>query len=66
MINGAIATSKTFCTLSLNRLPMRAFCSTCQRGKIIPLWGTNSLCKANENMKEKPTREKPKGQQIKK
>lgn len=44
---------------------MRVFRSTCQRGKIIPLWGTNSLRKANENRKEKPTREKPKGQQIK-
>jgi hypothetical protein len=45
---------------------MRVIRSTCQRGKIIPLWGTNSLRKANEKRKEKPNREKPKGKQIKK
>jgi hypothetical protein len=32
---------------------MRVFRSTCQRGKIIPLWGTNLLRKAKEKMKVK-------------
>jgi hypothetical protein len=39
---------------------MCVFRSTCKRGKIIPLWGTNSLRKENESRKEKPTREKTK------
>ena len=40
---------------------MRVFRSTCKRGKIIPLWGTNALRKSKEkNEKNKIKGEKPK------
>ena len=39
--------------ITLDQLPMRVFRSTCKRGKIIPLWGTNSLRKSKEKNERK-------------
>jgi hypothetical protein len=39
-----------YAKVTLDRLPMLIVRSTCKRGKIIPLWGTNSLLKAKEKI----------------
>lgn len=39
---------------------MRVFRSPCKRGKIIPLWGTNSLRKAKEKNEKKKANSKEK------
>jgi hypothetical protein len=42
----------------IDGLPKHIFRSICKRGKIISLWGTNSLRKANEKMKGEKDKEK--------
>jgi len=43
---------------TLDRLPMLIVRSTCKRGKILPLWGTNSLRKSKGKRKEKNQKQK--------
>jgi hypothetical protein len=45
---------------------MRVFRSTCKRGKIIPLWGTNSLRKSKGKNEKKKLNSKERKQNEKK